>query len=291
MPHDALPVAWPEYIDLDDTVPYAFAVTFSSTSKNPARRGLHAHPTGLLAMRLSGGRFGIELARGFLALPIHCAVWVPPGCPHNLVQTSGTQSVSIHVAPEVSVRMPNTLFRCAVNAMTQEMIRHFAFVYGTTENAIHAKRIVSLILEEVLAAKRLPDHFAPVSHEKHLAQLFRYMDDPSFRHLTAAEMASAVGLSAKTLGRLSVAETGLTFGVWKRHCIMLYAIEHLSTRKSVEETASLSGFQSTSAFIEAFARIFGDTPGEYAKTYLRVTSEPTFFDDEEELVEIGDKKD
>lgn len=279
MPHDALPVAWPEHIDLNDTVPYAFAVTFSSTSKSPARRALHTHPTGLLAMRLSGGRFGIEVQQGFLALPTHCAVWVPPGFPHNLVQTSGTQSVSIHVAPEVSVRMPDTAFRCAVNAMTREMIRHFALVYKTTEKSIHAKRIAGLILEEVLAAKRLPTHFAPVSHEKHLAQLFRRMNEPSFRRLNAEEMAAAVGLSAKTLSRLSVAETGLTFGVWKRHCIMLYAIELLSANKSVEETAALSGFQTTSAFIEAFAKLFGDTPGNYAKTHLQVTAEPTFLVD------------
>ena len=270
MPIDARPVAWPDHIDLNDTAPYAFSVVFTSTTGAASRRSLHTHPTGVIGMRIGGGRYGLELADGFVAVPSHCVIWIPPGCPHNMVQASETESVSLHIAPEVARKMPTEPLRAFVNPMTVEMLKHFATVYGTTEKGIHAKRLASIIIEEVLAAPRLPQRFAPVSHDERLVRLFQWLGDPAFRRLKAAGAAAALGMSAKTLGRLTMETTGLTFGEWRRHCVMLYALDCLAQGETVEFTASQAGFSTTSAFIEAFAKLFGVTPGEYVKTHQPV---------------------
>ncbi len=261
----ARPVAWPESVDLDDTAPYAFSVVFSSTMEAPGRRGLHTHPTGVIGMRLSGGRYGVELDSGFVAIPSRCAVWVPPGCRHNVVQMADTTSVSLHIAPEVASRMPAEPMRCFVNPMTFEMMKHFAVVYGTTEKGIHAKRLARILIEEVLAAPRIPRGFAPVPRDERLMRIFHSLDVPDFRRLTADRIAETVGVSARTLSRLTLQETGLSFGQWVLHTVMLYALEDLARGETVEATAGLAGFETASAFIRAFARIFGVTPGEYMK--------------------------
>ncbi len=259
------PVAWPESVDLDDTAPYAFSVVFSSTTGATGRRGLHTHPTGLIGLRLSGGRYGIELESGFVVIPSRCAVWVPPGCRHNVVQTTDTTSVSLHIAPEVASRMPAEPMRCFVNPMTFEMMKHFAAVYGTTEKGIHAKRLARILIEEVLAAPRIPRGFAPVPGDERLKRIFRELAVPEVRRLTADQMAATAGVSARTLSRLTLKETGLSFGQWLLHGVMLYALEDLACGRTVEATAGLAGFENVSAFIRAFARIFGVTPGEYVK--------------------------
>lgn len=270
MSSTAHPVAWPESVDLDDTAPYDFSVVFSTTTEVSWRRSLHTHPTGVIGMRIGGGRFGVELESGFVAIPSHCAVWVPPGCPHNLVQMSDTKSVSLHIAPEVSCRMPSEPMRCFVNPMTFEMMKHFAAVYGSTEKGIHAKRLASILIEEVLAAPRIPRGFGPIPNDKTLMRVFQRLDDPAVRRLTAEGIASEAGVSAKMLSRLALRETGLTFGHWRLHCVMLYALEDLARGETVEFTADHAGFDTASAFIRAFARIFGVTPGEYVKAHRAV---------------------
>lgn len=74
MPLAARPVTWPENIDLNDTTPYAFSAVFASTIDGHGRRALHTHPTGMIGMRIEGGRYGLELADGFVAVPSRCAV-------------------------------------------------------------------------------------------------------------------------------------------------------------------------------------------------------------------------
>ncbi len=261
----ARPVAWPDHVDLNDTAPYAFSVVFSSTTGAPGRRSLHTHPTGVICLRLSGGRCGMELTSGFVTIPSHCAAWVPPHCPHNLVQMADATSVSLHIAPEVASRMPSEPMRCFLNPMTFEMMKHFAAVYGTTEKGIHAKRLARIIIEEVLAAPRIPRGFAPVPRDERLMRIFRALDVPGFRRLTADRIAETVGVSARTLSRLTLQETGLSFGQWVLHTVMLYALEDLGRGETVEAVAGLAGFETASAFIRAFARLFGVTPGEYVK--------------------------
>lgn len=240
MPLAARPVAWPENIDLNDTTPYAFSAVFASTTDSHGRRALHTHPTGMIGMRIEGGRYGLELADGFVAVPS----------------------------------------RCFLNPMTAEMLKHFAAVYGTTDKGIHAKRLASIIIEEVLAAPRLPRGFAPVSHDGRLIALFQRLGYPAFRCLTAEGQAAAMGVSAKTLGRLTLAETGLTYGEWRQHCVMLYALDDLAAGFSVEATAGSAGFKTTSAFIRAFAKRFGMTPSEYVKTHQLIVPTVTVSDSE-----------
>ena len=68
-------------------------------------------------------------------------------------------------------------------------------------------------------------------------------------------------MSERTLARLVVRETGLSFGAWRLRIIMLAATHHLLAGECVEEVAERFGYSSASAFTAAFRRIFGLTPG------------------------------
>ena len=82
------------------------------------------------------------------------------------------------------------------------------------------------------------------------------------------------------MGRLTLAETGLTYGEWRQHCVMLYALDDLAAGFSVEATAGSAGFKTTSAFIRAFAKRFGMTPSEYVKTHQLIVPTVTVSDSE-----------
>ncbi|PYQ60799.1 MAG: AraC family transcriptional regulator, partial [Acidobacteria bacterium] len=82
---------------------------------------------------------------------------------------------------------------------------------------------------------------------------------------TLAEVARASAASERTLERLFRAETGLPFGVWRQRARLLRALQLLAEGGAVAEVANAIGYESTSAFVAAFRRALGTTPGRYFK--------------------------
>jgi AraC-like DNA-binding protein/quercetin dioxygenase-like cupin family protein len=79
------------------------------------------------------------------------------------------------------------------------------------------------------------------------------------------EVASAVGVSAQTLRRIFLRETGLTPGAWRTAVRLHAAQEYLAAGYAVEWTAHQVGFGSSHGFIRAFAERFGITPARWAR--------------------------
>jgi AraC-like DNA-binding protein len=79
---------------------------------------------------------------------------------------------------------------------------------------------------------------------------------------TLEQLCRQHGASRRTLERLYREETGLSFGMWRQKVRMLDSIRQLAEGKSVTNAALDSGYVSVSAFIAAFKRTFGCTPGQ-----------------------------
>ena len=79
---------------------------------------------------------------------------------------------------------------------------------------------------------------------------------------TLAQWGRDVGLTERSLARLFVKETGLSFGDWRLRLRMLLSLGALENGESVTRAALDMGYASTSAFIAAFRRSFGVTPRE-----------------------------
>jgi AraC-like DNA-binding protein len=76
-------------------------------------------------------------------------------------------------------------------------------------------------------------------------------------------LAAESGASLRTLQRLFPRETGLTLEAWRQKARLIHAVALLASGISVTSTALDSGYQSVGAFIAAFSRHFGTTPGRY----------------------------
>lgn len=69
-------------------------------------------------------------------------------------------------------------------------------------------------------------------------------------------------MSEKTLSRLFVQQTGLTFRAWRQRLRILVALPMLERGDRVTDVAIACGYDSMSAFIAAFRLFTGVTPGE-----------------------------
>jgi AraC-like DNA-binding protein len=80
---------------------------------------------------------------------------------------------------------------------------------------------------------------------------------------TLAAWGRTVGASGRTLARSFEHETGLGFERWRTRARMAAALPRLAAGVTVTRAAMDVGYASTSAFVAAFRRTTGATPGSY----------------------------
>jgi len=83
--------------------------------------------------------------------------------------------------------------------------------------------------------------------------------------LKIQDWAKTANCSAKTLGRLFIKDTGLTFQLWRRHLRLLLIHDKLEGGLSVTAAAHEVGFSTSSALTEAHTKTFGFPPTELLK--------------------------
>lgn len=89
-------------------------------------------------------------------------------------------------------------------------------------------RVAGLILDELRALPVLPLHLHLPSDPRQLQicdSLQRHLDDAS----TLTDWARRLAVDVKTIRRLFVKETGMTFGQWRQQARLLRALELLAT--------------------------------------------------------------
>jgi AraC-like DNA-binding protein len=65
--------------------------------------------------------------------------------------------------------------------------------------------------------------------------------------------------------RLFPAQTGLSFERWRARFLFLHAARLLVEGRRVSDVAEACGYRSPSAFVAAFTRLAGVTPGKYRR--------------------------
>src|SRR6266566_4793415 len=86
--------------------------------------------------------------------------------------------------------------------------------------------------------------------------------DPADRR-TLREWGREVGASERTLARAFAAEAGVPFGRWRTLLRLQAALSMLAAGEPVSRVAGRVGYDTPSAFVAAFRRETGQTPGTY----------------------------
>ena len=261
------PTLWPEGFNPNDQSRIAGAVIIDKgdTSGLPdsASTRFHTHPVGQLTVCLKG-LVAVQVEDGIRAIPQQCAAWVPANVPH--CGMIGSDSVSVFMmiqeSPYVKSQFPRVPTRMMLNTMTFEMIKHFARFEGRFERGSHEEHIAAVIIEELVRARPLPIHFAPLPNHPLLKRLARLITEEEPNE-SNAYYAEALNMSDRSLLRLVKAQTGMSFKRWRTHLVLMKSLTHLNQGLSVEEVAYQAGYDYPSSFIETFKSVFGDTPGNY----------------------------
>ena len=225
----------------------------------------HWHRWNQLAYATSGV-VTVTTAQDIWVVPPQRAVWIPARIEHDIRTTGSVSMRNTYIGQREVPWLPSNCCVVTVTPLLRELISRAANFRQWYELNGHQERIMTLLLDEIKELPLMPLHLPEPndSRLKTIAALIR--QDPADRR-TLEEWGRKVGASSRTLSRLFLADTGMTFRHWQRQARLVDGLIRLAKRQSVTEVALELGYESPSAFIAMFRRALGVTPGQYF-TYL-----------------------
>jgi AraC-like DNA-binding protein len=261
----AMPVVWCPNLYPDDPSRTAQIGVARDTMKEDTKP-FHSHPNGQFAVAIKG-LVCLETEANRYVVPMRCAVWTPPGVRHYGLLGRDAQAFYFMISPEQCRAFPRTPVRLMLNAMTFEILLYLSRHSDEMKPGSRCERLALAAIEQLAIARQLPAGFAPIPDDPLLRELAFDVSDPANFGLDNKDWAARLGMSERTLSRRILLETGLSFRLWRQHIRFLPALSMLAQGKSVEEVSDSMHYETASAFISAFRRVFGMTPGVLRKDF------------------------
>ncbi|WP_226082549.1 helix-turn-helix transcriptional regulator [Mycetocola spongiae] len=205
------------------------------------------------------GSLAVETAEGLFAVPAMMGLWIPAGVEHAVRAAGRTGFYCTHVALPVHPGLAGRTTAVGLTPLIRALILH------GHENDMEPdlRRQSELLLARLLEPVATQAITLPLPRDERLAAICRHLiahpDD--MRSLEA--WGQRVGGSARNLSRLFQRETGLTFEQWRLHARMRVAVALLASGEAVNTVSRRVGYRTPSAFVQAFRKIMGHTPGQY----------------------------
>jgi AraC-like DNA-binding protein len=221
----------------------------------------HDHPWRQLLYAISGA-MTVYAGRASWMIPTGKAVIIPQGCRHSIRMWGEVAMRTLYFPPDLDAPALQ-VEECRVISVTpllRELILRVVEMGALDRRLPEQERLAGVVLDEMARAEVTP-LVLPVPGDERAAAVAQAVLAAPSADLPLDGLARRHGVGRRTLERLFRAETGMTFGMWQQKARLLYSIGALAASRPVTEAALDAGYSSVSAYIAAFKKTFGCTPG------------------------------
>jgi AraC-like DNA-binding protein len=222
----------------------------------------HAHEGGQLLFATAGSMNVTVGARTWL-VATERAMWIPANTRHHIRACGALSMRTLYVARHRAPLGDTRVVRAT--PLLRELIVHAAT--NPVRDAAGA-RLVEVLFDRLRDAPRATASIA-LPDEPRVRKVATALVGHPGDSRTIGEWARLAGTSDRTLARLFVRHTGMSFRAWREHVRLIHAEALVEAGVDVTSIALELGYESVSAFITMFRRNFGQSPGRYA-SLLRV---------------------
>lgn len=224
---------------------------------------LHSHEWRQLVYATSGA-MTVTAGRLVWMIPPGNALLVPAGHAHSIRMWGRVDIRTLYFPAALSgAALEHKECRVlAVTGLLRELILRVAEIGALDSRDEGDQRLLALLLDEMEAAPVTPATLPLPEHPGAAAVAQCVIAAPSEPH-ALEDLAHRHAVGARTLERIFRNETGMSFGLWKQKARLSDAMRLLAEGRSVTDAALDTGYSSVSAFIAAFKRTFGCTPGRW----------------------------
>jgi len=219
----------------------------------------HSHKVGQL-IYAAVGSMTVRTEEGLFIVPPLMAVWVAPAVAHAITMRNRVAMRTLYFRSDV---LPLPDRRCGVlrvSPLLRELILA-RVANGATERG-HLSALDAVIAHEMRTTNLEPLALKAPNDRRVRRIVARILERPADSP-SLAELSRTVGASPRTIERIFLRETHLTFRQWRQQARLLQAVLFLSEGRPVTEVALDVGYASQSAFTYMFRRALGVPPSRY----------------------------
>ncbi|PAU75469.1 AraC family transcriptional regulator [Halomonas salipaludis] len=222
--------------------------------------GRHCHSRAQLVFATQGV-MTVSTHAGWWVVPPQLAVWIPARQEHALQMHRVVKLRTLYLDERLA-ELPSQPRVLSVSPLLRELVLRLMELPAEASASGAGARLIAVLLDELregpTAPLHLPDPDDPVLQR--ICSALR--TDPTHQQDLAA-WGQVVGASPRTLARRFQSQTGMGFAAWRQQARLLAALPMLAEGRPVTTVAQEVGYEAPSAFIAAFRRHLGVTPGRY----------------------------
>ncbi|GAA2206236.1 helix-turn-helix transcriptional regulator [Nonomuraea monospora] len=242
------------------------ALVLIGTFPMPARTRFarHTHQVHQLAWASSGTLTVAADARTWV-LPTTRALWIPAGVPHEVVAASHSTMTSLYLSappPGAALGRWAEPQPVQVTRLLAELILFLDNPDLDADRRTHGETLLLDLLEPV----PMTTLDTPLPTDPRAGAVARALLQEPATALSLDDWGHRVGASGRTLARLFLSETGMPFGRWRTLVRLNAALPALAAGEPLSRVSRTVGYETVSAFVAAFRRETGVTPGAYFRT-------------------------
>jgi AraC-like DNA-binding protein len=128
-------------------------------------------------------------------------------------------------------------------------------------DAAASKHLLAVLLDQLPHQRELPLFVPALRSPLALRAAEALRSDPADTPRTR-DLAVELGVSGRTLERAFVADASMSLGEWRQRARICRAIALLAAGGTVKDIALEVGYETPSAFVSAFKKFVGTTPGK-----------------------------
>lgn len=230
---------------------------FTEGFEQPPHR--HRKAQLILAVR---GLITCEVAQGLWMVPRQCALWIPGDMEHSVRCAGDLEVYTLFVDPELAGTLPAVCSTFSTGPLLRELLMAVSRLPSLYEVDGADGRLVQTMLDQLARAPMGSLHL-PMPSDARLRAIAKTLSSDPANRATIGEWARVVAMSERSLFRLILRQTGMSFGRWRQQFQVMFAIERLTEGASVQTVAFDLGYESASAFITMFKKVMGQPPGQY----------------------------
>lgn len=221
----------------------------------------HAHRRAQLLLSVRG-LITCEVESGLWLVPTQSALWIPPGMVHSVRCTGNVEIYLLFLDADMVADLPAGCSTLAISPLLRELVRAVAALPPLYDEAGPARPLIQTMMNELAAAPIERLHL-PMPADPRLRRVVAGWTTAPGDRATLGGWAQRVGMSERSLSRLVLRETGMSFVRWRQQFQIMLALERLERGVTVQTIAFDLGYESPSAFIAMFRKILGASPSRY----------------------------
>ena len=201
---------------------------------------------------------------GAWTAPAGCSAWIPAGTRHSITPLPRARTRTVYLSSGL-IRSACAVLE--VTPLVRAIVDHVCDTQSSRDSAA-AKHVLAVLRDQLPHQRELPLFVPTLKSPLALGVAAALTSDPADTP-RLRDLATELGVSNRTLERAFIADAGMPLGEWRQRVRISHAIALLAAGGAVKDIALEVGYETPSAFVSAFKKFVGTTPGKIVTLHGR----------------------